>query len=64
MKFLKKFMNSARESKCLKAVSRSQRQAIIRFIEKPNKYKQSIFNWRPISLLNVDQKLIPKTSQD
>ena len=55
------FINSLRESKCLKALSTSQRQAIIRLIEKPNKGKRFTSNWRPISLLNVDQKLIPKT---
>ena len=55
------FINSLRESKCLKALSTSQREAIIRLIEKPNKGKQFFSNWRPISLLNVDQKLISKT---
>ena len=46
------FLNSLRESKCLKAVSTSQRQVIIRLIEKPNKDK------RCFSLLNIDQKHI------
>ena len=55
------FINSLRESKCLKTFSTSQRQAIIRLIEKPNKNKRFISNWRPISLLNVDQNLISKT---
>ena len=50
-----------KESKCLKALSTSQRQAMIRLIEKPNKDKRFISNWRPRSLLNVDQKLISKT---
>ena len=49
-----------RESKCLKALSTSQRQAIIRLIEKPNKDKRFISNWRPILLLIVDQKVISK----
>ena len=52
------FMNSLRESKCLKALSTSQ---IIRFIERPNNNKQFISNCRPILLLNVDQKVISKT---
>ena len=39
------FINSLRESKCLKALSTSQRQAIIRLIEKPNKDKRFISNW-------------------
>ena len=55
------FTNSIRESKCLKALSTSQRQAIIRFTEKPNKGKRFISNWRSISLLCVDQRLISKT---
>ena len=44
------FVNLLKESKCLKALSTSQRQAII---EKLNKDKQFISNWRPISLVNV-----------
>ena len=39
----RKFLNSLRESKCLKAIY-TQRQAIIRFIEKPNKDKRFISN--------------------
>ena len=61
MKWKKDFMNSWRKSKFLKTLSTSQRQAIIRFIEKPNKYKRFISNWRSISLLNIDQKLISET---
>ena len=38
----------------------SQRQAIIKLMEK-NRGKRFIKNWRPISLLNVDLKIIPKT---
>ena len=38
----------------------SQRQAIIKLIEKKDKDKRLIQNWRPISLLNVDVKIIPK----
>ena len=47
------FVNLLKESKCLKALSTSQRQAIIRLIEKLNKDKQFISNWRPISVVNV-----------
>ena len=54
------FMNSLRKSKCLKALSTFQRQAIIRLNEKPNKDERFIYNWRLITLLNVDQKLIQK----
>ena len=52
------FINSLRESKYLKVLSTSQWQAIIRLIEKAIKDKRFISNWRPISLLNVDEKLI------
>ena len=38
----------------------SQRQAIIKLIEKRDKDKRLIHNWRPISLLNVDVKIISK----
>ena len=48
------------ESKRKKVLSMSQRQAIIKLIEKPNKDKRFIENWRPISLLNVEQKIISK----
>ena len=55
------FINSLRESKYLKALSTYQRQAVIRLIEKLNKGKRFISNWRFISLLNVVQKLVSKT---
>ena len=38
----------------------SQRQAIIRLIEKKGKDRCYIKNWRPISLLNVDTKIASK----
>ena len=38
----------------------SQRQAIIKLIEKKDKDKRLIQNWRPISPLNVDAKIISK----
>ena len=43
-------MDSLRELKCVKPFSTSQSQAIIKLIEKPNKDKRFISNWRPISL--------------
>ena len=43
-----------------KEFSISQRQAIIKLIEKKNSDKRYIKNWRPISLLNVDYKIASK----
>ena len=41
-------------------LSASQRQAVITLIEKKGRDKRLIKNWRPISLLNVDAKVISK----
>ena len=41
-------------------LSTSQKQAVITLIEKQGKDKRYIQNWRPISSLNVDAKLISK----
>ena len=41
-------------------LSISQRQAVIKLIEKMNKDKKLIKNWRPIFLMNTDTKLISK----
>ena len=38
----------------------SQKQAIVRLIEKKGKDRRYIKNWRPISLLNVDTKIASK----
>ena len=48
------FLNSCRKAKLKKELSTSQRQTIIKLIEKKDKDKGFIKNWRPISLLNVD----------
>ena len=42
------------------SLSVSQRQAVITLIEKKDKDRQYLNNWRPISLLNVDYKLLTK----
>ena len=41
-------------------VSTSQRQAVIILIEKKDKDKRMIKNWRPISLINLDAKIASK----
>ena len=38
-------------------LSHSQKQAVITLIEKKDKYRRWIKNWRPISLVNVDVKI-------
>ena len=40
--------------------SDSQRQSVIRMIEKKGKSKEKVNGWRPISLMNVDIKLLAK----
>ena len=44
----------------VKQLSTSQKQVVIKLIEKKGGNKSCIQNWRPISLLNVDVKLISK----
>ena len=41
-------------------LSTSKKQAVITLLEKKGKDKRYIQHWRPISLLNVDAKLISK----
>ena len=52
------FSNSIRKSFLTEELSTSQRQAVIKLIDKD---KRLIKNWRRISLLNVDSKLISKS---
>ena len=42
----------------------SQHQATITFIEKPGKDSRYIKSWHPISLLNVDVKILSKVLAD
>ena len=41
-------------------MSNSQKEAIITLIEKKDKDKRDLSNWRPISLVNVDVKIASK----
>ena len=41
-------------------MSSSQKQAVITLIEKKGKDRTLLENWRPISLLNVDTKIMLK----
>ena len=54
------FMNSLNQAKVSKKLATSQRQVVIKLLEKKDKDKRLISNWRPISLLNVDYKIISK----
>ena len=53
-------MNSMSESEQVKLLSASRKRAIIKLLEKANKDERFICNWRSISLLNFDQKIISK----
>ena len=66
--FYIKFWDAVKEPLCASIqqsfiageLSTSQKQAIIKLIEKKHRDKRFIKNWRPISLLNADMKLILK----
>ena len=42
-------------------LSSSQRQAVITLLQKPGKNRLVLSNWHPISLLNLDYKILTKT---
>ena len=54
------FIECAQESFKYGEMSNSQRKAVITLIEKQGKDRTLIENWRPISLINVDAKIISK----
>ena len=54
------FISSLKQAKERKEQSISQRQAIIKLIEKKDRDERYFKNWRPISLLNVDMKILSK----
>ena len=55
------FFDSIMQGREKGELSTSQKQAIIRLIEKKDKDRTEIANWRPISLLNIDLKILSKT---
>ena len=55
------FINSLKQSKIEGNLSISQRQAVIKLIVKKDRDKRFVKNWRPISLLNVDTKILSKS---
>ena len=52
------FVNCVNEIFISGEMSRSQKQAVITLIEKKGKEPSLLENWRPISLVNVDAKII------
>ena len=54
------FMNCINECFEKGEMSSSQKQAIITLIEKKGKDRSLLENWRPISLVNVDTKIMTK----
>ena len=55
------FINSLEQSKINGNLSISQRQAVIELIAKKGRDKRFVQNWRAISLLNVDTKILSKS---
>ena len=55
------FINSLKQSKIDGNLSISQRQAVIKLIQKKDRDKRFVKNWQPISLLNVDTKILSKS---
>ena len=68
VRFMRKFwlqlgpllMESLKESWDCGELSNSQKESVIRLIQKKGKEKSSIKGWRPISLINVDAKIYAK----
>ena len=55
------FIDFLKQSKSNGHLSISQRQAIIKLIAKKDRDKRFFKNWRPISLFNVDTKILSKS---
>ena len=57
----KPFLASIHKAFLNQELSTSQKQAVIKMLGKKDKDKRFIKNWRPISLLNTDIKIISKS---
>ena len=53
-------INSQEMTEVQKNIMNPQTQAVVKLIEKKDRDKWLIKKWRPISLLNIDTKLIVK----
>ena len=51
-------LDSLNEAFTIGHLSHTQKQGIITLIPKPNKAREDLKNWRPITLLNVEHKLL------
>ena len=58
MTLKKTFLLAVKKAYEIQQLSYSQGQAVLKPIEKKSRNKKIIENWKPISLLNVDTKLI------
>ena len=56
----KPFLASIHKAFLNQEFSTSQKQTVIKMLDKKDKDKKFIKNWRPISLLNTDIKIISK----
>ena len=56
----KPFLASIHKAFLNQELSTSQKQAVIKMLGKKDKDRRFIKNWRPISLLNIDMKIISK----
>ena len=56
-------MESVNQAFHTEILSISQRQAVIKLIAKNDHNKRYIKNWRPISLLNFDTKILTQTNR-
>ena len=54
------FINSLNQVKMKDSLSTARNQVVIKLLEKKDREKQFIKNWKFISLLNVDTKILSK----